>query len=196
MNGSLTIDNGRFMNQEITYAMYVRGDIRRRIMGIRNAFAAVQGYQRLEDTYNPEEFYLARYSEVAVDQSDRHRAGFKITFDRKPQRFLKTGEMPIEITAASSSIWNEEKFAALPLIRAYGTGSFSIGGVAVSISAADTYTDIDCELQEAYKDTLATNKNAYVTLTNGKFPQLNPGTNAVTITGLSKIIVYPRWWRL
>lgn len=83
MNGELTLDNGRWQNQTLTYQMYIRGDIRTRLMGLRNALAKNRGYQRLEDSYNPNEFYLARFVDAfTVSQSDRYRAGFSVT-DRK-----------------------------------------------------------------------------------------------------------------
>ena len=62
--------------------------------------------------------------------------------------------------------------------------------------ASGTYTDLDCELMEAYKDTLATSKNANITLTDGKFFSLIPGANTISFTGLSKIEITPKWWRL
>ena len=197
-NGELTIDNGRFENITVEYPAFIYRGFDLNVDGLRNFLLSQRGYKRLKDSYHPNEYRLARWSgNFTTDVEERLYAGnFTLTFDCMPQRFYEEGDQPIEITSASSSILNSGMFAAKPLIRAYGTGSFSIGGVAVSISAADTYTDIDCELQEAYKDTLATNKNAYITLTNGKFPQLDPGTNAITITGLSKIVIYPRWWHL
>ena len=101
----------------------------------------------------------------------------------------------IEITT-NTSIYSEYQETALPLIRAYGTGSFSIGGVAIQITSANVYTDIDCELMEAYKDTLATNCNGNIVLTNGKFPSLKSGANAVTLSGITKLEIQPRWWML
>ena len=106
---------------------------------------------------------------------------------------MKSGEQSFEITGASS-IYNPYAETAKPLIRAYGTGTFSIGGVSVQITAADTYTDIDCDLEEAYKDTLATNKNPYVKATT--YPELKPGTNAVALSGITKLVITPRWWIL
>ena len=116
-------------------------------------------------------------------------------FNCKPQRFLKEGEYSIEFTSAGS-IFNQYDTVALPLIRAYGTGTFTIGNVTVQITTANDYTDIDCDLQEAYKDTLATNCNANIVLSNGKFPSLNPGNNNISMTGITKLEIIPRWWIL
>lgn len=192
MNGSLTIDNGRFLNQEMSYLMYVRGDIQNRISGLRNALSVGRGYQRLEDTFNPDVFYMARYvSGFAVDQSDRYRAAFTVTFDRKPQRFLKEGEKTLPAFTANGSFLNKTDQIAKPLLRVYGTGQFIINGATMTISSANVYTDIDCELKDAYKG--ATNCNGNI---SGTFPELSPGTNYVTLNGVTKIEITPRWWIL
>jgi phage-related protein len=85
-------------------------------------------------------------------------------------------------------------YDAKPLIRAYGTGYFSISGIRVNINSANVYTDIDCELQEAYKGTI--NCNGNITLVNGEFPILKSGENLIVISGLSKIELTPRWWTI
>lgn len=194
-NGKLTVDNGRYKNQTWKYPAFIIHDFGSNVEGLRNYLLSKRGYQRFEDTYHPQEYRLAKYvGPFEAEPEDAHYAAkFDLLFDFYPQRFLKSGEQSFEITGASS-IYNPYSEAAKPLIRAYGTGTFSIGGVSVQITAADTYTDIDCDLQEAYKDTLATNKNSYVKATT--FPEIKPGTNAVTLTGITKLVITPRWWIL
>lgn len=196
-NGTLTMDNGRYNNISVTYPAFICNNYDARVEALRNFLLSQSGYKRLEDTYHPEEFRLARWAgEFTADTLDALIAGqFDLTFDCYPQRFLKEGEKQIEFTA-NGSVNNIYSQTALPLIRAYGTGSFSINGISVAISSALTYTDIDCELQECYKDSLSTNRNAYVTLTNGEFPKLSPGANAVAVSGISKLIITPRFWIL
>ncbi len=196
-NGTLTMDNGRYNNINVTYPAFICNNYDARVEALRNFLLSQSGYKRLEDTYHPEEFRLARWAgEFTADTLDALIAGqFDLTFDCYPQRFLKEGEKQIELTA-NGSVNNTYSQTALPLIRAYGTGFFSVNGISVAISSALTYTDIDCELQECYKDSLASNRNAYVTLTNGEFPKLSPGANAVTMSGISKLIITPRFWIL
>lgn len=196
-NGKLTIDHGRYNNISIKYPAFIVREFKSRIEALRNFLLTQEGYVRLEDTYHPDQFRLAKISgDFTVKPIAELYAGdFDLTFDCYPQRFLKKGEQEIEITAATT-IFNDEKTEALPLIRAYGTGSFAINGVAVQITAASGYTDIDCELQECFKDTLATNCNGNVVLTNGKFPSLVSGSNLITLSGLTKLEIKPRWWVL
>ena len=196
-NGTLTRDNGRYKNISLTYPAFIYKDFKDKVQALRNYLNSQKGYVRLEDSYHPNEFRLARVSgEFNADPVEELYGGnFELTFDCYPQRFLKSGEQIIEITA-NGSIDNVQYTTAKPLIRAYGTGSFSIGGVSVQITTASTYTDIDCDLQECYKDTLATNCNGNVVLTDGKFPELVPGTNAITLSGITMLEITPRWWIL
>ena len=186
----------RYNNITVSYKAYIIDNYNENIKGLRNALMSRKGYQRLQDTVNPEEYRLAKAIPFEIDEHGVLRAAeFTMQFICKPQRFLVAGDIPIEVTG-SATILNQYEESAKPLIRAYGTGSFSIGGVSVQITSANGYTDIDCELQEAFKDTLATNRNSYIVLPQGKFPILAPGDNAVTISGLTKLEITPRWWIL
>lgn len=196
-NGKLTIDNGRFENITVKYPAFIVRGFKENVDALRNYVLSKRGYVRLEDTYHPNEFRLARFAEdFTVKPIEELYAGdFDLVFDCYPQRFLKSGEHPIEVTTSITLI-NEQLQTALPLIRAYGTGTFTINGVAVQIVSANVYTDIDCDLQECYKDTLATNCNGNVRLTNGAFPSLVSGENSVSMSGITKLEITPRWWKL
>lgn len=193
-NGDLTIDNGRYKNITVSYPAFIYDQFDQNIEGLRNYLLSQSGYKRLEDTYHPEEFRLGRFrGEFSAKVVDWLEAGeFDLEFDCYPQRFLKSGEQPLTFTAAGSI--HNEYMPSKPLIRAYGTGSFTISGVSVQITTANEYTDIDCELMEAYKG--STNCNGNIVLTNGTFPVLNQGDNSVGISGLTRIEITPRWWIL
>ena len=197
-NGELTIDNGRYRNIKVTYPAFIIKDFNANISAFRNMLLTHRGYFKLADTYHPDEYRLARYSGgFTAEVLDSHIAGqFDINFDCYPQRFLNDGDKPIEFSAGGS-LYNKEDTTALPIIRAYGNGTLTINGVSIVITGASgTYTDLDCELMEAYKDTLATSKNANITMTDGRFFSLIPGANTISFTGLSKIQITPKWWRL
>ena len=191
-NGELTIDNGRYLNRTIEYPAFIYRDFNMNAEGLRNFILSQRGYKRLEDSYHSDEFYLARYvGGFSADVIDTLKgATFTLSFSAYPQRFLKTGEIAIPVSTGAS-LWNETAQIAKPLIRAYGTGSITINGYTLTVSAANEYTDIDCDLQEAYKGT--TNCNGYV---SGTFPELMPGANLITITGFTQVEITPRWWRL
>ena len=115
-----------------------------------------------------------------------------LQFDCKPQRFLKSGEFPITISG-SGTLYNPTGFTAQPLIRAYGTGEFSINGRSVTINEANEYTDIDCDIQDAYKGVVNCNANIVV---GKEFPVLDSGRIEVSMTGISKLEIIPRWWTI
>lgn len=193
-NGNLTLDEGAYENIEVTYVSYIPEGMKLNTEGLRNFLMTKAGYRRLEDTYHPDEYRLGRYVQgLEVEPSQMHVAAtFSLVFDCKPQRFLKEGELAIEVTNGSI-LFNPEDMTALPLIRAYGAGTFNINGYAGTIGSGAAYTDIDCESQEAYMGTVS--RNSDLTLVNG-FPKLTPGDNNITFSGFSKVEITPRWWRL
>ena len=195
-NGDLTFDNGRFKNVDITYPAFIYADFDNNVKGLRNFLLSQRGYKRLEDTYHPDEYRIARYKgNFVTEVVDWLAAGqFDLVFDCYPQRFLKSGDQIITLES-DGNIFNEYQ-ESKPLIRAYGTGSFSIGGITITIDTADDYTDIDCDLQEAYKDDMSVNCNGNITLTSGSFPVLNPGDNEIVIEDITKLEIKPRWWIL
>lgn len=194
-DGDLTLDNGRYKNISITYPAFIHDHFDMNVSAFRAVLLSARGYKRLEDSYHPQEYRRARYTGAFnPDVVDWLVAGeFDITFDCDPRRFLKEGEKPISITSGDS-IKNQTMFDAKPLIRVYGTGTIVVNGVSVVVTTADGYTDIDCELQEAYKGT--TNCNGNITLTNGEFPILSSGSNSITYTGFSQVDITPNWWTI
>ena len=95
----------------------------------------------------------------------------------------------------SQSMANPTAFASAPLIRAYGTGSFVMDGVTVTISSSSSYVDIDCEMMDCYEG--STNRNNNVTFSTYDFPLLRPGDNSINIvSGITTLEITPRWWRV
>lgn len=195
-SGTLTIDNRRFENVELTYPAFIYDTFRANVQGLRNFLLSSAGYRRLEDTYNPEQYMMARYvSGLSVDSTERRKEGqFNLTFDRMPQRFLKSGETAQTFTA-DGSITNDTLYDARPLIRVYGTGSLGIGTETITITTNPGYIDIDSEMMDAFYG--AVNCNSYITLSSGEFPVLAPGYNGINLgSGITRVDITPRWWVL
>lgn len=192
-NGTLTIDNKRFENIEVTYEAFIIREFVENIEGLRNYLSTAAGYRRLEETYHPDEFRMARFvSGLSVTATPLMREGnFTLKFDCMPQRFLKSGEIPVEFTAAGS-IFNPTLQQAKPLLRVWGNGTVGIGSATLTIADTTNYTDIDCESMDAYYG--ATNRNSNI---SGTFPVLEPGANGVALGGsITKVQITPRWWIL
>ena len=200
-NGAIAIDQGRWENIEVEYPAGCFGDgdanFADRISAFRNAVLSQIGYQRLTDTYHPDEYRQAIYvAGLEVEPANINSAGeFKLIFNCKPQRFLTSGETAVTVTSGGT-ITNPTLFEAAPIIRAYGDGTIGIGTDEITI-AANTYPyiDIDCDLGNAFYDTV--NCNSLVSVTGTDFPKLHPGANGITIAGnLISIEIIPRWFTL
>jgi len=191
-NGDLTLDNGRYKNIKVEYPVAFAGDMKIISEAIRNYFLSFTGYERLEDTYHPEEYRLARYyGDFESGSTKGMGAGIsKLVFDCMPQRYLKEGEKQISFSARGN-IFNPTMMDAKPLLYITGRGTITVGNVRITINQAPVY--IDCEIQEAY-NAQHTSMNSQITLNDGIFPVLKPGENLIVPSGSMNIT--PRWWKL
>ena len=196
-NGTLTIDSGAYGNYEQVYEVYFNANIKKTPAVAREVKKWLQlpaGYQRLEDTYDPEVFRLARYTGPAQIENIMNLFGrMTLSFDCQPQKWLKTGETPIGLTQKDEII--NDWFPALPLVRVNGSGSGNlyIGAYTVEIKALDGYVLLDSATQNAYKGTQ--NKNGDISTDD--FPVLQPGKNPVSWDGgITSVEITPRWWAL
>lgn len=194
-NGSLLFDKGNFKNISVKYPSYIVEDLPSRIRDFLNFAGSQIGYQRLEDTYHPYEYRMARFkTNPSIDTSGyMNRSGkFTLEFDCKPQRFLKSGENAVEFST-DGIILNRTEFPSKPFIKVYGTGSGSvgIGSETITITTLDGYMDIDCEIMDAYKGAVNCNKD--VSFTDDIV--LNPGENNISFDGdITSIEITPRWY--
>lgn len=193
-SGSLTIDNKCFKNIMGNYPAFVRMDFRRNVEAVREWLLKDVGYKRLEDSYHPQFYRMARFiGPLDFDMRFLNLSGeCTISFDCMPQRFLKSGEIK-EIILRKVKIGNPTEFASKPLFRVYGSsGRLLVNNTIMHIGEIDDYVDIDCDLQDAYKETQ--NKNGTI---SQDFPVLEPGKNTIDFEGnITKIEMIPRWWTI
>ena len=207
-NGAIAIDQGYFENIEVNYPAGVfaanQSGFASKVASLRNALCSKYTYKRLTDTYNQNEFRMGLYKAgLEVGAVAYHQAGeFVITFDCKPQRWLTSGETPQTFTA-SGSISNPTLFEARPLLEVKGHGALTLGTDVLTIlnggSGANQVLYIDCEAQEVWElvGGAKVSRNDYIQYSTGDFPVLSAGANAVGLgTGISKVVITPRWWRL
>ena len=194
-NGDLTMDNGRFENVKMKYPAFIPRNWKENMAAFRAYMKSFTGYQRLEDTYHPEVYYEAILTDSFDPDVFANKAGeFEITFDRKPQRWLKSGEQFLPTVTGTTNIYNPTLFDAKPLIRVRGTGTFHIGDTTMEVLTNPVYIDIDCDLQDCYYG--LNNLNANVVLTSGKFPVIPPGAVAIKAGNVSSLEIKPRWWTI
>ena len=191
----------RLENLELTYPAFIYADFAENIRAARSFLLSRVGYQRLEDTYYPDEFRLAYYAGgLDVEPTRQMDAGnFEITFQCKPERYLKSGQETEEFNNRVAIALNPTLFDSRPLIRVYGTGTASIehdgkpiGSITVKTNPYE-YIDIDSDIMECFHGVDPCNR--YVEMTDFKFPVFHPGETDIYFN-FSKMEITPRWWQL
>lgn len=196
MNGDLLFDNERYTNVAHEYGFVIDGNISSTVVAFRNALMSQTGYQRLNDSFETDEYYKAYYSgamTIRYAPSDTMAKGV-LTFERMPQRFLISGETTVDVGTSSYTLENPTLYDAQPVIRVAGSGTLTINGKNYVIDSDSPWIDIDSMKQDCYYNDV--NKNYAVSLADGKFPVLIPGDNEFSSTGLTGVLVIPNWWRL
>ena len=230
-NGSLFMDEGVFENITVEYPAVIgtgyEAIFRTKLGDLRSALTSRGNYKRLTDTYHPDEFRLGVYREgLEVDPQHMTRAGsFTMKFDCKPQRFLVSGEEPVQFND-DGTIINPTLFASSPLILVTGNGKVAIGKYRFTVTGNSETIWIDTEIMEAFtpEGTLyeltdeknevitqeigidievmdgseyPTNMLGYIEFANNVMPKIDPGEQAVHMSStITSLVIYPRWWRL
>ena len=101
-NGAFALDKGHFENIEVTYPAGIfaetEEDFAQAVSDFRNYMCSREGYVKLTDDYNSDEYRLAIYkSGLEVSPAQLIAGEFNITFECKPQRYLTSGEELFEI---------------------------------------------------------------------------------------------------
>lgn len=203
-SGTLILDSKSFANAALPYKCAILPEddqtLREAAEAALMLLRPTAEYMRMECTYYPDSFRMARISnEISVESIVDEAGRFTIPFDCKPQRYLKSGEHPILMDAAGI-LCNPTLFPALPLITVYGSGAgeLIVGDIVVQIKANDGHIVLDSEMQDAYRvaDSGALeNKNGSIYAPD--FPQLPAGETAISWMGdIAHIEIIPRWWTL
>lgn len=198
-NGDLMIDNGCYQNVTRTYSVAAIFNPAEGF--VQSATKLVEwltkqkGYQRLEDSYEPEVYRKAMFNSGGTLQNIYDKATvLEISFDCKPQRFLKEGEVPIEFTGSQALLENPTVETAEPLIKIYDLPTqqddsvvlasvLDNDGKAVSLMTLtgipSDHLYIDSEKQEVYSD--SKDLDSYVNLNGYSFPKLGRGETTIKI---------------
>ena len=103
-SGDLQISNNRYKNITVKVRVYVRSNMEQNIRAMRSYLESVNGYARLELSDQPNEYRIGLYKEMFIPSSYDVNVGVvDLTFDCKPQRFLKSGEIPVSASSQSVS---------------------------------------------------------------------------------------------
>ena len=166
-NGEFALDKGRFENIEVTYPAFnfEPGDYEsfsKNLADFRNAICALRGYQRLTDTFHPEEYRMATYIGGLDIKPIKYNTAseFNIVFDCKPQRWLMSGEAAIEISDGDTLL-NPTMFDSSPLLEVKGNGTIGFNGYEIDVANAELG-----EIYLAIEKTAIPNPTAYSDFSN------------------------------
>lgn len=139
-NGDIVIDHGTFKNVNVEYSISVMikdGDYNSRLHAIASWLYSPSGYARLEDSYDSECYRMARISSNTSFENLFNQAGkATLTFDCRPQRFLKKGEEQLVYneTDTNMTLINPSFFSAKPLLKLCNIGSSLSAGIIDNIT--------------------------------------------------------------
>lgn len=137
-NGALTIDQGHYENVSIEYYCFVDGEteeeMHRKYNAFKNAIASVVGYQKIIDSYYPDEYRLGLFIEGIEADSVALGKGleFRLIFNCKPQRYLVDGDNEVTITNGST-LNNPTLYDSEPLLMVEGYGNIGFNGYGINI---------------------------------------------------------------
>ena len=137
-DGAFALDKGRFENIEVKYTVINQepdlATFSANLEGFRNALCSQRGYQRLEDTFHPDEYRMAVFADKFEVKPIEYNtaAEFDIVFNCKPQRYLTDGETAVSVDDGDT-LTNPTLFEAHPLIMAEGFGVLDIDGAKIEI---------------------------------------------------------------
>ena len=226
-NGRQYLEDGTFENYDQIYSVGIRDFATRRDVyklseDVAEWLIGSRGFCRLEDTYDPDVFRLARFAgSMNFEAVFRNWGRANLVFECQPERYLKTGETAVTalegvhaLESVSYTLTNPTTFTARPLIKVTGYGGiqFSVTpdgetSVAIQCSVGSTRTTfiIDCDSYSVtYED--GTDASSIMTFVDTQgypsFPRLSPGDNIVAnipFNGggyIEKLEIVPRWWKL
>lgn len=208
-NGDLIISNDRYENQN--YVLHVgiidSTNLHERLRDFRSFLLSSKGYCRLEDEYHPDEYRMAQFiGPVDFETTLLIIAETDLTFDCKPQHFLKSGEIKysFEKSNIEETLYNTTLFNSNPLITISGYGTLKIGNGIIEIANGQPENAgsiiCDCETMNSSFET-GGNANSYVSVKREAYehlyPQLVPGNNIIKFDStITSMALEPRWWML
>lgn len=206
-NGDLVIDNDSWQNVERTYS--VVSIFRPGTDFVSNSeklikwLTAETGYFRLEDSYDPHVYRMAAYKGNATLPNLYDEATvLNITFDCKPQRYLKNGEIEQVFDSSVAVLENPTGYTSLPDIKISGISNpedddvlmLSVGtttdettfdNVSSVITISRLPVDVTSISFISEEQTCYSNQNksvnSSINLNNTKFPSFKSGKSMISI---------------
>ena len=198
-NGDLVIDNKCYKNVSRSYNL-AKG-YKTNTSYVSNSSevlawltSANGNYARLEDSYDTDVYRMARfYSSGSFTDYYGKALAISVSFECKPQRFLKTGDTPTKTDGAVAYATNPSHYESLPLIKVEGVPNSisnimmlsvlnSSDEVVSNITMSDVENNvvyIDSEMQNCYDDLGDINEK--ICLNGNDFPYFGDGISTIKV---------------
>ena len=198
-NGLYDDDLKTFRNlDEPVYALIFTKDVEKNLSDFSEYISSRIGYKRLEDSLHPDVYLMAKVN-TDIDPiftNNRNMAKVFLYFKRMPQRYLKIGDKPIQISPNSTvTIKNPTYKEARPLIKVTGLGYFYVNGAQYQVTQNAGNLIIDSDLMDCYEYVNGEwiVRNLHVNMPS-EFPILKAGENVIQTNNLT-LEITPRWWK-
>lgn len=180
-------------------------DVTNGVLTVDRAMIASYNGETLPSTWISDRDVYAQGTTPTTGAQVVYTLATPITYQLTPQEvdtligtnnvFADTGGVAVTVFSSAIEITNPTRHNSQPLLRVYGAGQLGINSDTITISSADGYTDIDCEMMDCFKGLV--NKNQFVGFSSYNFPVLQPGENNISLgSGITRVDITPRWWRL
>ena len=141
----------RYQNVEIEYKAFFFNGLPAKTAAVKSWLLSPVGYQKLQDTYDPDFFRMAVCTDaLEFDVTAQKAAEMKLTFNCKPQRWSVDGQRSIRLDGRST-LKNPFAFPAQPIFKVYGDsgGELYVGEEKIIIHSIKDYVLLNCETHNA-----------------------------------------------
>lgn len=157
-NGDIITENARtgrrrYQNVDIKYKAFFFNGLPAKTAAVKAWLLSPIGYQKLQDTYDPDFFRMAVCKDaLEFDVTAQKAAEMELTFNCKPQRWSVDGQRVLQLDGRST-LKNPFAFPAQPIFKVYGDsgGELYVGEEKIIIHSIQDYVLLNCETHNAYK---------------------------------------------
>lgn len=189
-HGALITDAGEFDNVTIPYPAWIAHEFAEQYEAFERMTALhTDKYYKLEDSYHPDYYRMAKVVPgIVPEPGTLNRSGrFTIEFDCQPQKWLRSGEIPIDIDERLE-LFNFTRYEAKPTIVIPAGASVTITNEDGSTGSLQTAnfgleTTYYADIEESIVGRSYVNE--YVTQTGTI--SLKPGRNIITASAPIKL---------
>ena len=124
-NGDIISENARagrrrYQNVDIKYEAFFFNGLPAKTAAVKSWLLSPVGYQKLQDTYDPDFFRMAVCTEaMEFDVTAQKAAKMDLVFNCKPQRWSVEGQRTVRLESRSN-LMNPFAFPAQPIFKIYG----------------------------------------------------------------------------